>query len=103
MSEPVSITVQLPEPAGADVQALAACEAVLGQLHRRQELPLDNDPHFKARVVAWLAEKYLDDKIEVSGPALPPIRLLPGCQRCGKHPWQRCADVLCPMQGSAHG
>lgn len=103
MAEPVSITVQLPEPAGADVQALAACESVLRQLHRREGLPLDNDPHFKARVVAWLAEKYLDEKIEVRGPGKSPLTILPGCQRCGKPAWQRCDNVLCPMQGCANG
>lgn len=103
MTEPTTITVQLPEPAGADVQALAACELVLGQLHRRQGLPLDNDPHFKARVVAWLAEKYLDEKIEVRGPASPTFMARFGCRRCGKSTWQGCTNVFCPMQGSANG
>lgn len=103
MAEPTTITVQLPEPAGADAQALVACEFVLGQLHRRQGLPLDNDPHFKARVVAWLAEKYLDERVRVSGPEQPSFPVVNECARCGKHRWHRCADPLCVLQGSANG
>jgi len=101
MADPIAITVQLPEPAGFDHQALVACEFVLDQLSVHLTSPYDESPaDFKRRVVAWLSEKYLGKTSSGSTYSLDDMVRRPcsrpGCYQLGVFP---CADMTCPKRG----
>jgi len=99
MADPITITVQLPEPAGHDHQALVACEFVLDQLSVHLTSPYDESPaDFKRRVVDWLSRKYGGAEVEVSGGA--PLSLPPGCAKAECHVvgWLPCASHDCPKR-----
>lgn len=103
MSEPVSMIVPLPSPAGADVQALAACEFIIdAQAAVAARLSGQSSSEFKCRVVLWLAEKYLKQETQV-GTSLSLREFMrvpcsrPGCNRESLFP---CSDLNCPKRSS---
>lgn len=102
MSEPLSMIVPLPSPAGADVQALAACEFILdaqGEVATR--LSGQSSSEFKCRVVAWLAEKYLKQQVSIgSSLSVSDCMPLPMCSKvdCMRTGWLPCNSNDCPKR-----